>query len=99
MFNFYASNRLDKNKVLENDLFINFINNNKKVIGRIFEQIEEKAFYEFSPGELDFLKEFENKILKKELFPFIKNFNRFTSPSKEINIIKKYQNFLNNGFN
>ena len=56
---------------------------------RNFEQIEEKAVNEFSPGELDFLKEFENQILNKELFQFIKNFNRIMSPSNEINIKEK----------
>ena len=99
MLNFYTSNSINKNEIFQNDLFINLINDNKKVIGRIFKQTEEKGTKNFSQPELDFLKEFQKEILKEELFPFVKNFNKFTSPSNEYKIIRRYQNLMEAGFN
>ena len=70
MYNFYASNKLENGKTLKTDLFINLIkDNSSSVIGRIFEQKIEEQINDFNSVELDFLKEFERKILNKELFP------------------------------
>ena len=100
MYNNYASNKLENGKALQTDLFINLIkDNSSSVIGRIFEQKIEEQIKDFTPVEIDFLKEFERKILNKELFPFFKTINKNTSQIKEENIIRIYRAFLSEKFN
>ena len=100
MYNFYASNKLENDKTLKTDLFINLIkDNSSSVIGRIFEQKIEEQINDFNSVELDFLKEFERKILNKELFPFLKTIKKIISPIKEENIIRIYRAFLTEKFN
>jgi len=56
---------------LQTDLFINLIKYDRSsIIGRIFEQKIEEQINDFNSGELNFLKEFERRILNKELFHF-----------------------------
>jgi len=100
MYNFYASNKLKKDKTLQNDLFINLIKDDKSsIIGRIFEQKIEEQIKDFNTAELNFLKEFERRILNKELFPYFRNINRISSSRKHKNITKIYQKFLSEQFN
>jgi len=69
MYNFYASNKLENCKTLQTDLFINLIKDNRSsVIGRIFEQKIEEQIKDFTPVEIDFLKEFE----RKKILPLLK---------------------------
>ena len=57
---------------MQTDLLINLIKDDRSsIIGRIFEQKREELIKDFNSDKLDFLKEFERRILNKEQFPFL----------------------------
>ena len=98
-YNSYASNKLEKKTQIKTDLFINLIKNKNKIIGRIFEQKEEEAIINFNNKEMKFLKEFENEILKKKLFPFFKSLNNKINSQKRNDIFNSYKMFLSSNKN
>ena len=71
---------------MQTDLFINLIKDDRSsIIGRIIEQAIEELIKDFNSDELDFLKEFERRILNKELFPFLRTINKNNSSIKKEN--------------
>ena len=99
LYNHYASNKMENNKIIKTDIFINLIKNNNKIIGRIFEQTDEKVIEDFNPDELKFLKEFEQEILKQQLFPFIQSSNNEVDPAKEMDVKQCFDKFLSKNNN
>jgi len=71
---------------LQTDLFINLIKDDRSsIIGRIFGQKIEELIKDFNSDKLDFLKEFERRILNKEQIPFL-SINKSNSSIKKENI-------------
>ena len=53
---------------MQTDLFINLIKDDRSsIIGRIFGQKIEELIKDFNSDKLDFLKEFERRILNKDI--------------------------------
>ena len=94
LYNHYASNKMEDNEQIINDIYINFIKDEKTIFGRVFEQKIEKVIEDFNDNELNFLEKFEKEILKKKVFPFIQANNNKIDSSLEEDIIKSYNNFL-----
>ena len=71
---------------MQTDLFINLIKDDRSsIIGRIFGQKIEELIKDFNSDKLDFLKEFERRILNKEQIPFL-SINKSNSSIKKENI-------------
>ena len=100
LFNYYSLNKLEEKKIINTDLFINLIENKDIIIGRIFEQKIEKKEQCFDENEINFLRQFEQEILNKQLFPLLKSLGKNNGSKKAQDIMKNYMNFLSvNNYN